>query len=458
MRSIFTALPFGGGNVGERIRNLRRRKAPLWLTFLAAALCLMLAGCLLTDREKGKEQDLDIDRNMLAASLYNLPSRVLVGEDGNAVYFLVNDSHSSDSFLYVLDVPSGIATPLCAKPECRHNSGSCNARLGFNLSLQLYDGKIWFNDGYNVYRMDPDGRNRELVTAIDRELFYGDTGASGGIFFHRGYIFHAMTGETVEGGEWVEEVRVYALPTDGQQEPEVIMQKRYPGKLISMEAQPAGNWFYFYLNYRDLHPETDDPEYDLEIYRWSLTEHVLETVYTAPQGDAILSNMWAEDSTVAFFGREKDNTVAIYVLDIASGELTQKRVLGDDYDLYREYLFGDRVVVCRRQENSDRQDENGRWYHDPEHWDMLVTVTDLEGNILFEKWITAPEFPELPASEDGTAPWRAFDIKGLSGDQLYAKYSVYDQKTAISKLFQIVRVDLTTGETELLGGWTEDTQ
>lgn len=460
MRSNLTTLPFGGGDAGERIRNLRRRKAPVWLTVAAAVACLALAVCLLTDREKDKEQDLDIDRNMLAASLHNLSSRVLVGEDGETVYFLVGDVHSSDRLLYVLDVPSGIVTPLCDKPECRHNSGSCNAWLGFNYSLQLYDGKIWFNDGYNVYRMDPDGRNRELVTAIDRELFFGETGASGNIFFHRGYIFHAMVGNGVLEGELGSEVRVYALPTDGQQEPEVILQKNYPGKFLSMEAQPAGDWLYFYLNYRDRRPETDDVGYELEIYRWSLTEHILETVYAAPQDDAILtlSNMWAQDDSVLFFGRGVDGTVSVYALDIASGEFARQMVLGDDDDFYREYLLGDRVVLCRRQENGDFRDENGRWYHDPEHWDMLVTVTDLEGNVLHENWITAPEFPELPASEDGTAPWRAFDIVGLSGDQLYAKYSVYDQKTAISKLFQIVRLDLATGETELLGGWTEDTQ
>ena len=391
---------------------------------------------------------------MLVANLRNRDARILVGEDGETIYFPVTGNRTLDRFLYVLDLPSGIVTPLCAKPECRHNSDSCNAWLGFTYSLQLYEGRIWFNDGYDIYRMDLDGRNRETVATIDKELFFGDTGASGDIFFHRGYIIHAMTGETVEGGEWAEEVRVYALPTDGQQEPEVIMQKRYPGKLISMEAQPAGDWFYFYLNYRDLHPETDDPEYDLEIYRWSLTEHVLETVYTAPQGDAILSNMWAEDSTVAFFGREEDNTVAVYVLDIASGELTQQRVLGDDDELYGEYLFGDRVVVCRRQENGDHWDEDGRWYQDPEHWDMLVTVTDMEGNILREEWITAPEFPE---SEDGTIPWRSFGLVGLSGGQLYAKYYVEDSKTPAGRLFQIVRMSLTDGKTELLGGWTETT-
>ena len=123
MRIPLSALPFGGGSVGTRIRNLRRKKTPLWLTAIAAFLCLVLSACLLTDQEVQQETETGTGAN--DGFVHNYMSYGVCGTE-DTVYFL--PSYYSDQICYV-DKATGPSGPH-ATPTSIRSAGSASTTAG----------------------------------------------------------------------------------------------------------------------------------------------------------------------------------------------------------------------------------------------------------------------------------------------------------------------------------------
>ena len=97
----------------------------------------------------------------------------------------------SRNFIYYTDESSMETTPLCVKPNCMHNSDSCNAYLGAIYSIVYNDGYLYYNMdgsieqeylGTQFYRMSPDGTQKEKLVYFENRITDWT--------IHRGYLYY----------------------------------------------------------------------------------------------------------------------------------------------------------------------------------------------------------------------------------------------------------------------------
>ncbi len=111
-----------------------------------------------------------------------------INETDKGYYFI------DDGFIYFMDKSNMEYTPLCNKPDCRHDkSESCNAYL--NSFSSDMNSNIFFNKGFIYYpatsskggksimRISADGGSKEKVTEINSDWVPI-------IIVHRGYLYY----------------------------------------------------------------------------------------------------------------------------------------------------------------------------------------------------------------------------------------------------------------------------
>ena len=207
----------------------------MYKKILLLCLCLFLAACsnapdpassLLLDPQFDTEEFLpDYDfRNGVKKE-----SRACESEDA---YYLLSDNNL---YLHYLDKDTGTSGVLCGKPECSHSSIECNAYLAGGGNLMFYDGYVyWVQQGTLLYRMRPDGTERELVQSLRG-------GISNSVWLHRGYVYAVQAVSRVVEGENQSLIRLtQAILGDTEQEPKQILE--VPG--VDYFYQAAGNTVY----------------------------------------------------------------------------------------------------------------------------------------------------------------------------------------------------------------------
>lgn len=84
-----------------------------------------------------------------------------------------------DVYVYYMDKATGNTTILCGKPECAHDSNTCNAYI-YSPFLTYYNGKLYYsnndyvnengsyvNKGNRLYCMNLDGTNHSVVQELE---------------------------------------------------------------------------------------------------------------------------------------------------------------------------------------------------------------------------------------------------------------------------------------------------
>lgn len=99
---------------------------------LALTMLLSLAAC-----GEAKEPPREVDT---ARSFAKFSAMVHAAETPDTIYF----AGYSDSYIRYVDKATGISGVLCGKPECRHDSDSCNAYVMLPKTLFFDSGRLWW--------------------------------------------------------------------------------------------------------------------------------------------------------------------------------------------------------------------------------------------------------------------------------------------------------------------------
>lgn len=78
------------------------------------------------------------------------------------VYFITD----LDQYLIYGDYGADEFVKLCPRPDCMHNDTSCNAFVLEPLGICLYEEELYLFAVNGLYKMNPDGTDRELVFSI----------------------------------------------------------------------------------------------------------------------------------------------------------------------------------------------------------------------------------------------------------------------------------------------------
>ena len=227
-----------------------------------------------------------------------------------------------DCLLHYWDKQTGESGVLCGKPECDHTTADCGGMIFTNnSSLTYYGGKLWWigrnfdeehplpNDQKKrgLWRMDPDGTNREYLGRALSDFVYGDNYASV-ISLHRGYVYLLTSRDVVTDG----------VPS---------------------------------VSYSVFRSALDD----LESYE------ALISFSCAEEGSVISSSLWCvEDSVIAYYRvmREEDGnnlySGRIYVYDIPLGK-TELVFDGEDpsFSFYNASYYNGRYYFAGRKTETD---------------------------------------------------------------------------------------------------------
>ncbi len=219
----------------------------------------------------------DFDAPTSFAQLGNSSSHSMC-EAANGWYSCSTDSGCKDMVLFT-DKKTGASIPLCGKPECMHDSRSCNAYFGRIERLQLYDGYLYVIADDSVFRVLPDGTKRESVTVLSREA--SDAAETDSFYqIHRGYLYVCGSKWAVENGKDVHYASVTAHALDGSEEFRLFEKKYEEGAMPRVNVRFCGNDVYIMAWHTgDTSTGTDAVCY-ADFYRWDAETRLGEALFT----------------------------------------------------------------------------------------------------------------------------------------------------------------------------------
>lgn len=256
---------------------------------LALILVLSLAACGSNGLEQAAVIDVNTEQNapgyvegedyQIQASMWanHYAARFTKGENG---YYYNIFGPASPLMFY--DVNSGIAVPVCNRPNCSHTAENCNASLGFLTGvefIQYYDGNL-YAFGYegmdishvDLYRLSADGSTRERLGMIYD--FSGDQAAYNAAI-HRGYAYVTLCLPGLD--KRTVEVHRLSLSGDGEVETVHTFEESY-GASAFLKAW--GNDLYIFLSYFE---DADGNGHTSDLYRMNI--HTGETELVMPDCD-----------------------------------------------------------------------------------------------------------------------------------------------------------------------------
>ena len=205
----------------------------------------------------------------------------------DVLYFTLECSFKEGQRTIFYDSKSGLAMPLCGRPECSHKTEDCAAyyvsTFG-DLNYAFYNGELYWigdlkhnkNTGeklLTVYACGPDGMNRRVAAKLDWEY---DALASGFFGIYDGRIYRGGMGSYVSNGEGASGARVYSQALNGEGERKEIFFLE-DVNIIFCTLAPGKLYFAVY---------GFDLPLAMTLYEYDTAEDTLKTLYEgeAPGG------------------------------------------------------------------------------------------------------------------------------------------------------------------------------
>ena len=344
------------------------------------ALFLVLALFTLTGCESaGEKKERTVDTARSFTRYYHF---TWGAETEDTVYFMGDD----DIFIKYVDKATGIAGPLCGKPECKHNDENCNAYTYLSDCLIMGGDRLyWICDTQEDFTMRSlfsaalDGTDRREEARYSKDWFGKGYSTFPWYIYHDGYIYYGAQINVIENGEMNGYNYVCALPIDPDEEPFVILNEKTAGD-YNLTMQYYDGYLYIITNDRVENQETDRPRYDFRIRRWNVETQETETLYedlNSPYHWTM--ELWVTDEYVYF---DREDYSKIYRYDFKTGEC------GEFFDFEQIGLglgIADNIVV-----GCDKVDG------DTESYELRIRIKDFDGNILIDDtYSLKPEFTKF---------------------------------------------------------------
>lgn len=333
-------------------------------------------------------------------------------EQNDVLYFRV------DEWLFYYDKASGQIAKLCGKPECTHDTASCNARHFGTVGGCVYDGYLYFAEmastGYSILsRIDLDGKRKEVVQTLP-DLY----GYNAQLHIHRGYVYTSVERTEVTDGVPSTHFVLYQDVLGGKEDQRKVIYENSFASLME-QYKLIGNKLFLVMDQwdRDRTGRRVLSSYDVvtgEMRQlWNANAEwplYLNSFYVDQKEYRLIGMSWNDDET--------EYTVRTSQFDLESKKMTDK--VKTIYDGHRMGgITKDYVIVFESY---------------PKTPEGKYQIMDHEGNLIDEGVMSI----NIDAAESDQVDY-VCDYWGQSGDQLLFCWTIqindHEKYPTIRKLF-----------------------
>lgn len=353
-----------------------------------------------------------------------------MAETEDAYYFI----STLGNYIYYYDKLSAERGVLCGKPECMHDSSETNVDcMGWVHAsgtghVNYYDGKLYYT-GYSnygdsqihesLYRMDPDGSNRERLFPFTCTNQYFP---SGGTALHRGKLYGWGDHPIVDSAEAKRNVNLSCWDLETG-ESKLIYERTDSVSNSKLRVFFFGS--YVYLCDAFFYPNNSERGCTVIILRWDIVKEQLETVFMGEGFGGSYYDIWVEAENKIYIAPIfSENFEKTNVYCLSNGEVS---IAVSVEGAYCPRLIEGAFAFLALSNNIEEQH---------------VIITDYEGNVLYEGGWSFDALNELP----GEPNWGSFAAVYGDRDTIYIIYYVNDNRIASGMRQCIVRYDIQDGE------------
>ena len=318
-----------------------------------------------------------------------------VAATDDTVYFIKT---LEDGYMYYYDRKTEQSGVLCADPSCLHRDEACGGYVGEgNPGLFLYDGKLyWVGRTQDptgksrflraLLRCDSDGRNRETVLLLRREMT--DQYQPQDFYLHRGYLYFVGEANTVDSaGEAAMLITVKGIALESGEEI-TILEEKQKGRVSRPKLFFMGTRIYYSYG------KTEDESSTYHVMCYHMRTKNTETVFSGEIRDSWQPlfaeySFWIDGETVYTVFRDQNTGEATRLKKLKDGRWEDAYVPED-----RAWLMMTAGMLVQR----DTQGNDGR---------EMLSIRDLEGNLLYRELLELPE------------DFRGFSIAGGDRHELF---------------------------------------
>ncbi len=278
---------------------------------------------------------------------------------------------TEEHYLRYYDKTAGDTGVLCAKPECTHNSESCNAYIipFSGPSLCMMDGLVYWVNYYHtsgsssfaaVFCCNPDSTERRIVSSIE----YPPEFAPQRFYFHRNKLFaYGITSIVASGSPTVKLSIMYGDITTGKLK--TLLETEMPSVMPTYNVQFVGSKLYAFFALLD-----DEPEHR-KIFRADIETGDVEEIMSACSEFQFPLGFYVNDEHIVFAGPLGDDAAVNVLYSLKAGSFETYMDFSDRDDLFFVRPLRDIVVGMTAFE------EGG----------CKVWVRDYEGNTVYRGFL-----------------------------------------------------------------------
>lgn len=317
--------------------------------FISAVLSALIITAVFCGCNNNGEKPSDNKYNYLTDTQLAFSPVLPIGEGNIAkcetgYYALATDK------IYYIENETMKSTPLCNKPNCMHNSESCNAKIGIVDNIAYYDGNIYYMakagidykfEGWCLTKMSADGSKKEILLHT--------TDNCNDWIIHRGVCYYTVKKYRVNKDTGTEsfdyaDCYIYSYPLDKSSEPKAV----YFAEEVEKNAEFNGIMAYGdNLYFREFGSKRDNVKEDIDkMVRLNLKDFSFSNM-VSPQGTVMDRPMYL-DGALIFGSGDKENGKYLYYRTDFDGNNPEKCFScypGEEVICDGKYLYVDNHIM-----------------------------------------------------------------------------------------------------------------
>lgn len=325
-------------------------------------------------------------------------------------------SSMAGSYLQYYDTVTGTSAPLCAKPDCTHDSTDCSAYTGQGASLSYYDGKLYWVGNTDVansndkvlWCSNTDGSDRQKVKVISMQDIIMEYQPQQ-YFVHRGYLFFVGQNDIVVSGEAKLRYTLGCSPLDDSTDFSIVYDESSTDSM-NITVRFYGNSVYLSANtFAFDATQNRSVTKSLKIIKYDFLKTTSIDIFVETDLADRYSDFWVtEQGTIYLPGLRGDQG---YIWEIKDGEKTE-------------------ALTFDAASSTPVPVENFAYLIQMEGNTRCITVKDYSGQTLYEGPLYPQDVPGVPGnpgtnSDDSTANY-SYAVIGTDGSRLFLNHTHFE--------------------------------